>query len=109
AIFNRSAATISTPAISLQDLYMDGTATYVAKNVWEGTEDTVSGTIAAGTLAAYQTKVYIMTKQDNGTSVGSVNADTLPGDVHVYNLAGQRQPGMQDGINVMAGKVLLKK
>lgn len=109
AIFNRSAATISTPAISLQDLYMDGTATYIAKNVWEGTEDTVSGTIAAGTLAAYQTRVYIMTKQDNGTSVGSVNADTLPGGVPVYNLAGQRQSGMQDGINVMAGKVLLKK
>jgi hypothetical protein len=108
AVFNRSSSSISVPALNLTDLYMKGNVNYSVKNVWDGTTETVTNTLNAGNLNAYQTKVYVFSLQDN-TPVGNVSSDETNGEPPVYNMAGQRIPAMREGINVTDGRVVVKK
>lgn len=109
AVFNRSSSSMSVPDLNLADLYMDANATYTAKNVWAGTTEVVTGTIKAGTLEPYQTKVYILTIQGGETGIHNVEPDARATNSPVYNMAGQRMPRVQKGVSITEGKVVVKK
>ena len=108
AVFNRSSSAQSVPALNLADLYMDGDAAYTVKNVWEGSTEVVSGTLKAGSLKAYQTKVFVFTRQGSETGI----TETENGNVkteNCYDLSGRRVQNMQTGVSITDGKVVVKK
>ena len=110
AVFNRSSSAQSVPALNLADLYMDANAAYTVKNVWEGSTEVVSGTLKAGSLKAYQTKVFVLTPQGDETGItetenGKVKTENSP----VFDLSGRRVQNMQTGVSITDGKVVVKK
>jgi len=108
AVFNRSSSAQSVPPLNLADLYMDGEATYTAKNVWTGTTEVISGTIKAGSLKAYQTKVFVLTRQGEETGIAETENGKRETE-NCYDLSGRRVQNLQTGVGITDGKVVVKK
>lgn len=60
AVVNRSGNSLIGPTLRMADLYMSPHRTYACVDAWTGSRFQVSGTLATGTLAPCETKVYLL-------------------------------------------------
>lgn len=106
AVVNRNAkATATGRTIKFEDIYLDGTKTYTVEDVWAGTKEDHVGSISTGTLAAAQTKVYIIT--ENTTGVKQVISKKHH-DKMAYDIQGRRVNNAQKGITITKGGKALR-
>lgn len=78
AVFNRSAAAVSSLSFRLADAYLSATETYFVKDIWAGTVRQVTDHFTTGALLPYETKVFLIgTEQMEGTLIDEDDEVTL--------------------------------
>lgn len=102
AVVNRNAnGTATGKTIQFADIYLDGTKTYTVEDVWAGTSEELTGSVTTGTLAAAQTKVYILTEKMDPTAVQQV--EKAQSKAVAYDLQGRRVKANAKGLTIRKG------
>lgn len=106
AVTNRGAQTQKNINLPLKALYLQEGTEYRCREVWAGQESVIEDTLATGSLAAYETKVFVLTPAGDLSSVSTLKILT---DATVYDLQGRPMAQQREGIFIKGNRKHLVK
>lgn len=102
SVTNRGKSSIKVPNLQLTDLYLKGNTKYICREIWSASEKVIENTLNVGTLAACETKVYIVAPSASTSIRPLTTADNTQSSSR-YDLSGRKVSEDYKGFSIKNG------